>query len=86
MYGLTGDHGPASHRDVLCRQRAVAVQAVLAQRLCRSAFASEPHALGDRHLVDSGATEGGREKNPRVMISFPNTADTLGSFATVNAP
>ncbi|MGW2890611.1 OmpA family protein [Streptomyces griseoruber] len=86
VYGFTDDLGSASHGDTLSRQRAVAVQGVLAEKLSSAAVTFDTRGFGERNPVASNASEAGRQKNRRVEISFSHTADSQGPFGSTNAP
>lgn len=73
VYGYTDDLGAAAHGLVLSRQRAAAVQAVLARELQGSGAVYKTRGFGERTPVAPNTTEAGREKNRRVEISFPRT-------------
>ncbi|MCX4598264.1 OmpA family protein [Streptomyces sp. NBC_01549] len=86
VYGFTDDLGSSSHGDILSRQRAVAVQGVLAEELSGTAVTFETRGFGERRPAASNATEAGREKNRRVEISFSRTAGSQSSSGAANAP
>jgi outer membrane protein OmpA-like peptidoglycan-associated protein len=69
--GYTDNLGSSAHGDVLSRQRAQAVQAVLADELQSPTVTFTTRGFGETHPVASNATEAGRQKNRRVEISFP---------------
>lgn len=71
--GFTDDLGSSAHGDVLSRQRAQAVQTVLADELRSPMVTFTTRGFGETHPVASNATEAGRQKNRRVEISFPRT-------------
>lgn len=73
VFGFTDTLGSSAHGDLLSRQRAQAVQTVLADELQPSAVTFEIRGFGERHPVASNTTEAGRQKNRRVEISFPRT-------------
>ncbi|MCH5677299.1 OmpA family protein [Streptomyces gilvus] len=79
VYGYTDDLGSASHGLILSRQRAAAVQAVLARELHGSGAAFDTRGFGERHPVAANTTETGREKNRRVEISFPAPARNVST-------
>jgi outer membrane protein OmpA-like peptidoglycan-associated protein len=70
VFGFTDDLGSSAHGDVLSRQRANAVQAVLADILPPT-IAFETRGFGERRPVASNTTEASRRENRRVEISFP---------------
>lgn len=84
VYGFTDDLGSAAHGDTLSRQRAASVQGVLAEELKNAAVSFITRGFGERQPVASNATEAGRQKNRRVRISFPATADSQDSFGQAN--
>ncbi|MFF4145135.1 OmpA family protein [Streptomyces sp. NPDC001698] len=86
VYGFTDDLGSSSHGDALSRQRAVAVQRVLADELRDTAVTFDTRGFGERHPVASNTTEAGRQQNRRVEITFSRTADGQGSFDGANTP
>lgn len=73
--GFTDDLGSSVHGDVLSKQRAVAVRAVLAGELHSETVTFETRGFGERRPVASNSTEDGRKKNRRVEISFAQTGD-----------
>ncbi|WP_406436516.1 OmpA family protein [Streptomyces sp. NBC_01613] len=73
VYGFTDDLGSAAHGDTLSRQRAVAVQAVLAGELHTTTVTFDTRGFGERQPIASNATGAGRHKNRRVEISFRPT-------------
>ncbi|MFF9410402.1 OmpA family protein [Streptomyces anandii] len=86
IYGFTDDLGSSAHGDALSRQRAIAVQGVVAEELHGAAVTFDTRGFGERDPVASNVTEAGREKNRRVEISFVPTAGSGSSFDPVNAP
>ena len=70
MFGFTDDLGSAAHGDVLSKQRANAVQDVLAKELNDSNVTFEVRGYGEQYPISSNATESGRKKNRRVEVSF----------------
>jgi outer membrane protein OmpA-like peptidoglycan-associated protein len=73
VFGFTDDLGSSAHGDALSRQRANAVQAVLADTLPPT-IAYETRGFGERQPVASNTTEAGRRENRRVEVSFPRAA------------
>lgn len=73
VFGFTDNLGSSAHGDLLSRQRAQAVQAVLADELQSATVAFTTRGFGETHPVASNATGAGRQKNRRVEISFPRT-------------
>jgi outer membrane protein OmpA-like peptidoglycan-associated protein len=71
--GFTDTLGSSTHGDLLSRQRAQAVQTVLADELQPSTATFEIRGFGERHPVASNTTEASRRENRRVEISFPRT-------------
>nr|WP_303713429.1 OmpA family protein [Kutzneria buriramensis]WKX12164.1 OmpA family protein [Kutzneria buriramensis] len=73
VFGFTDNLGSSAHGDVLSRQRANAVQAVLDQELNDANVTFEVRGYGEQYPISSNATEAGRKKNRRVEVSFPRT-------------
>ncbi|MFE9439455.1 OmpA family protein [Streptomyces sp. NPDC006602] len=73
VFGFTDNLGSSAHGDVLSRQRANAVQAVLDQELNDPNVTFEVRGYGEQYPISSNATESGRKKNRRVEVSFPRT-------------
>ncbi|MFJ9730005.1 OmpA family protein [Streptomyces sp. NPDC101171] len=73
VFGFTDDLGSSAHGDVLSRQRANAVQAVLDQDLNDPNVTFEVRGYGEQYPIADNATEAGRKKNRRVEVSFPRT-------------
>ncbi|MES4891708.1 OmpA family protein [Streptomyces sp. NPDC096012] len=73
VFGFTDDLGSSAHGDVLSRQRANAVQAVLDQDLNDSGITFEVRGYGEQYPIADNSTEAGRKKNRRVEVSFPRT-------------
>jgi len=71
VFGFTDNLGSAAHGDVLSKQRANAVQSVLAKEL-DSNVTFDIRGYGEQFPVASNSTEEGRKKNRRVEVSFPN--------------
>ncbi|MFJ3661831.1 OmpA family protein [Streptomyces sp. NPDC090119] len=74
VFGFTDDLGSAAHGDVLSKQRANAVQAVLDQDLNAPDVTFEVRGYGEQYPIADNSTEAGRKKNRRVEVSFPRTA------------
>ncbi|MFF7250224.1 OmpA family protein [Embleya sp. NPDC008237] len=70
VLGYTDNLGSSAHGDVLSRQRADAVHAVLVGVL-GSAVSFDVRGLGERDPVADNGTEEGRKKNRRVEIVHP---------------
>ncbi|MGN5380007.1 OmpA family protein [Streptomyces lasalocidi] len=75
VFGFTDNLGSAAHGDVLSRQRANAVQAVLDQDLNDPNITFEVRGYGEQYPIADNSTEEGRRKNRRVEVSFPRTQD-----------
>ncbi|MGW4436604.1 OmpA family protein [Streptomyces sp. NPDC004596] len=73
VFGFTDDLGSSAHGDVLSRQRANAVQAVLDQDLNDPDVTFEVRGYGEQYPIADNSTEAGRKKNRRVEVSFPRT-------------
>ncbi|GEJ98092.1 OmpA family protein [Streptomyces sp. 1-11] len=73
VFGFTDDLGSSAHGDVLSRQRANAVQAVLDQDLNDPNVTFEVRGYGEQYPIADNSTEAGRKKNRRVEVSFPRT-------------
>ncbi|MFC9925666.1 OmpA family protein [Streptomyces sp. NPDC127190] len=73
VFGFTDDLGSAAHGDILSRQRANAVQAVLDQDLDDPGITFEVRGYGEQFPIADNSTEEGRRKNRRVEVSFPRT-------------
>jgi outer membrane protein OmpA-like peptidoglycan-associated protein len=73
VFGFTDDLGSSAHGDVLSRQRANAVQAVLDQDLNDPGITFEVRGYGEQYPIADNSTEAGRKKNRRVEVSFPRT-------------
>ncbi|MCM2576308.1 OmpA family protein [Streptomyces meridianus] len=70
VFGFTDNLGSSAHGDTLSKQRANAVQKVLAKKL-GSGVTFEIRGYGERFPTADNSTEEGRKKNRRVEISFP---------------
>ncbi|MGC5361198.1 OmpA family protein [Streptomyces sp. DT24] len=69
VFGFTDNLGSAAHGDVLSKQRADAVQAVLSTQVPNVTF--EIRGYGEQYPISDNSTEEGRKKNRRVEVSFP---------------
>ncbi|MET9170777.1 MULTISPECIES: OmpA family protein [Streptomyces] len=74
VFGFTDDLGSSAHGILLSRQRANAVQSVLAQDLGSPDITFEVRGYGEQYPIADNSTEEGRRKNRRVEVSFPRTA------------
>ncbi|WP_077796891.1 OmpA family protein [Streptomyces sp. JHA26] len=74
VFGFTDNLGSSAHGDVLSRQRANAVQELLAQTLNDSGITYEVRGYGEDYPIADNSTEAGRKKNRRVEVSFPRTS------------
>jgi outer membrane protein OmpA-like peptidoglycan-associated protein len=75
VFGFTDNLGSSAHGDVLSRQRANAVQAVLDQDLNDPGITFEVRGYGEQFPIADNSTEEGRRKNRRVEVSFPRARD-----------
>ncbi|MFI9807191.1 OmpA family protein [Streptomyces sp. NPDC052301] len=75
VFGFTDDLGSSAHGDVLSRQRANAVQAVLDQDLNDPDVTFEVRGYGEQYPIADNSTEEGRRKNRRVEVTFPRTQE-----------
>ncbi|MFF0363800.1 OmpA family protein [Streptomyces fungicidicus] len=73
VFGFTDNLGSSAHGDVLSRQRANAVQAVLGRELSDANITYEVRGYGEQYPIADNSTEAGRKKNRRVEITFPRT-------------
>ncbi|WP_405869666.1 MULTISPECIES: OmpA family protein [unclassified Streptomyces] len=73
VFGFTDNLGSSAHGDVLSKQRANAVQDVLAEELNDSNVTFEVRGYGEQYPIADNSTEAGRKKNRRVEVSFPRT-------------
>ncbi|WP_030594995.1 OmpA family protein [Streptomyces fulvoviolaceus] len=71
VFGFTDNLGSSTHGDVLSKQRANAVEDVLAQELNDSNITFEVRGYGEDYPIASNSTESSRKKNRRVEVSFP---------------
>ncbi|MER5742179.1 OmpA family protein [Streptomyces sp. NPDC002225] len=74
VFGFTDNLGSSAHGDVLSKQRANAVHAVLAKDLPGVSF--EIRGYGEQYPIADNSTEEGRKKNRRVEVSFPRGASS----------
>ncbi|MFV0133914.1 OmpA family protein [Streptomyces sp. HMX87] len=75
VFGFTDNLGSSAHGDVLSKQRANAVQEVLARELNDADITYEVRGYGEQYPIADNSTESGRKKNRRVEVSFPRTED-----------
>ncbi|MET7680319.1 OmpA family protein [Streptomyces sp. NPDC005423] len=75
VFGFTDDLGSSAHGDVLSKQRADAVQAVLDSDLNDPAITFEVRGYGEQYPIADNSTEAGRKKNRRVEVTFPRPGD-----------
>ncbi|MEG3630521.1 OmpA family protein [Streptomyces poriticola] len=75
VFGFTDNLGSSAHGDVLSKQRANAVQDVLAKELNDADVTYEVRGYGEQYPIADNSTETGRKKNRRVEVSFPRTED-----------
>jgi outer membrane protein OmpA-like peptidoglycan-associated protein len=73
VFGFTDNLGSSAHGDILSRQRANAVQAVLDQDLNDPNITFEVRGYGEQYPIADNSTEEGRRKNRRVEVSFPRS-------------
>ncbi|MFE9447067.1 OmpA family protein [Streptomyces sp. NPDC006739] len=73
VFGFTDDLGSSAHGDILSKQRANAVQAVLDQDLNDPNVTFEVRGYGEQYPIADNSTEEGRRKNRRVEVTFPRT-------------
>ncbi|MFJ7956634.1 OmpA family protein [Streptomyces sp. NPDC096319] len=73
VFGFTDDLGTYEHGLKLSKQRAVAVQQVLARAL-DPGTAFDVRGYSEDYPIADNRTEEGRKKNRRVEISFPRTS------------
>ncbi|MEU2058077.1 OmpA family protein [Streptomyces bungoensis] len=73
VFGFTDNLGSSAHGDVLSRQRANAVQAVLDQDLNDPDITFDVRGYGEQYPIADNSTEEGRKKNRRVEVTFPRT-------------
>ncbi|WSI72566.1 OmpA family protein [Streptomyces sp. NBC_01335] len=73
VFGFTDNLGSSAHGDVLSKQRAEAVHAVLSQQL-GAEVTFEIRGYGEQYPIADNSTEEGRKKNRRVEVSFPRGA------------
>lgn len=71
VFGFTDNLGSTAHGDVLSKQRANAVHAVLSQNLNDADITYEVRGYGEQYPIADNSTEAGRKKNRRVEVSFP---------------
>nr|WSY57779.1 OmpA family protein [Streptomyces sp. NBC_00886] len=73
VFGFTDNLGSSAHGDVLSKQRADAVQAVLDSDLNDPNITFEVRGYGEQYPIADNSTEAGRKKNRRVEVTFPRT-------------
>lgn len=73
VFGFTDNLGSSAHGEVLSRQRANAVHAILEQELNNPDITYEVRGYGEQFPISDNSTEVGRKKNRRVEITFPRT-------------
>ncbi|MFF8862557.1 Outer membrane protein OmpA [Streptomyces sp. 1222.5] len=71
VFGFTDNLGSSAHGDILSKQRANAVQAVLDQDLNEPGITFEVRGYGEQYPIADNSTEEGRRKNRRVEVTFP---------------
>lgn len=69
VFGFTDNLGSSEHGDTLSKQRADAVQGVLAKQVQGVTF--EIRGYGEDYPIADNSTEEGRKKNRRVEVTFP---------------
>ncbi|WUX64427.1 OmpA family protein [Streptomyces sp. NBC_01431] len=70
VFGFTDNLGSHEHGVELSKQRADAVQGILAQRL-GSGVTFEIRGYAEQYPIADNSTEDGRKKNRRVEVTFP---------------
>lgn len=75
VFGFTDNLGSSAHGDVLSKQRAEAVHAVLSREL-GAEVTFEIRGYGEEYPIADNGTEEGRKKNRRVEVSFPRGTTT----------
>ncbi|MCX5399406.1 OmpA family protein [Streptomyces sp. NBC_00102] len=70
VFGFTDNLGSSAHGDVLSKQRAEAVHAVLSKQF-GAEVTFEIRGYGEQYPIADNGTEEGRKKNRRVEVSFP---------------
>ncbi|MER7925178.1 OmpA family protein [Streptomyces sp. NPDC096057] len=75
VFGFTDNLGSSAHGDILSKQRADAVQAVLDSDLNNPNITFEVRGYGEQYPIADNSTEAGRKKNRRVEVTFPRTAN-----------
>ncbi|MGW2562433.1 OmpA family protein [Streptomyces sp. NPDC001514] len=71
VFGFTDNLGSSEHGDVLSKQRADAVHAILAKALSDAGITYEVRGYGEQFPIADNSNEEGRKKNRRVEVSFP---------------
>ncbi|MFF5926414.1 OmpA family protein [Streptomyces hydrogenans] len=78
VFGFTDNLGTYEHGLKLSKERAVAVQQVLAREL-EPGTSYEIRGYSEDYPIADNRTEEGRKKNRRVEVSFPRTAPPLAA-------
>ncbi|GHF90943.1 OmpA family protein [Streptomyces thermodiastaticus] len=73
VFGFTDNLGTHEHGVVLSKQRANAVQNVLAQKLNDPDITFDVRGYAEDYPIADNSTEEGRRKNRRVEVTFPRT-------------
>ncbi|MGW0857864.1 OmpA family protein [Streptomyces sp. NPDC002690] len=73
IFGFTDNLGSSAHGDVLSKQRAEAVHALLSKEF-GAEVTFEIRGYGEEYPIADNSTEEGRKKNRRVEVSFPRGA------------
>jgi outer membrane protein OmpA-like peptidoglycan-associated protein len=73
VFGFTDNLGTHAHGVVLSKQRANAVQDVLAEQLNDPNITFDVRGYAEDYPIADNSTEDGRRKNRRVEVTFPRT-------------
>ena len=73
VFGFTDNLGTHAHGVVLSKQRANAVQGVLAGQLNDPNITFDVRGYAEDYPIADNSTEDGRRKNRRVEVTFPRT-------------
>ena len=73
VFGFTDNLGTHAHGVVLSKQRANAVQGVLAEQLNDPNITFDVRGYAEDYPIADNSTEDGRRKNRRVEVTFPRT-------------
>lgn len=73
VFGFTDNLGTYAHGVVLSKQRANAVQNVLAEQLNDPNITFDVRGYAEDYPIADNSTEDGRRKNRRVEVTFPRT-------------